>query len=73
MHQVLDLRKGGISIEVYARILLIDESKEVIPLLTAVASSEKVDEWVHRICDILDYANEAGHGVDLMAQTYKDE
>lgn len=73
MHQALDLRKGGISIEVYARILLIDESKEVIPLHTAVASSEKVDEWVHRICDILDYANEAGHGVDLMAQTYKDE
>lgn len=73
MHQALDLRKGGISIEVYARILLIDESKEVIPLQTAVASSEKVDEWVHRICDILDYANEAGHGVDLMAQTYKDE
>ena len=73
MRQALDLRKGGISIEVYARILLIDESKEVIPLQTAVASSEKVDEWVHRICDILDYANEAGHGVDLMAQTYKDE
>ena len=73
MHQALDLRKGGISIEVYARILLIDESKEVIPLQTAVASSEKVDEWVHRICDILDYANVAGHGVDLMAQTYKDE
>jgi hypothetical protein len=73
VHQALDLRKGGISIEVYARILLIDESKEVIPLQTAVASSEQVDEWVHRICDILDYANEAGHGVDLMAQTYKDE
>lgn len=77
MRQALDLRKGGITVEYYARILIIDrgeaDAKEVIPLQTAVAPREKVDEWVHRICEILDYANVAGHGVDLMAQTYQDE
>lgn len=61
---------------VYARILLVsnrDEDETVIPLQTAVADDTLVDAWIHRICEVLDTANEAGQGYDLIAKTYRDE